>query len=78
MIQRVRASATLNKAFDKGLITIDNEYKIVFSSKIKKFSKDAFYEVELGRFENRQIILPIKFRPKDEFLQYHYDVVFQK
>jgi len=69
-------SATLDKAFDKGLITINNEYKIVFSSKIKKFSKEVFYEVELRRFENRQIILPIKFLPNEEFLKYHNDAVF--
>lgn len=71
-------SATLDKAFDKGLVTINNEYKVVFSSKIKKYSKDTFYDTELGKFENRQIILPIKFLPNDEFLQYHNDVVFQK
>lgn len=71
-------SATLDKAFDKGLITINNEYKIVFSSKIKTFSKDIFYDMELGRFENKQIILPIKFLPNEEFLTYHNDVVFQK
>jgi len=70
--------AVIDEAFDKGLITINNEYKIVFSSKIKKFSKDEFYDVEFGRFENRMINLPIKFLPNDEFLQYHFDVVFQK
>jgi putative restriction endonuclease len=71
-------SGTLDKAFDKGLITINNEYKVVFSSKIKKYSKDAFYDTELERFENKQIILPIKFLPNNEFLEYHNDFVFQK
>lgn len=70
-------SATLDKAFDKGLITIDNTYKVLFSSKLKKHSKEQFYEDELKRFENKQIILPIKFLPNEDFLAYHSEVIFQ-
>jgi putative restriction endonuclease len=71
-------SATFDKAFDKGLITIDNNFKIVFSSKLKKYLKEDFYKNEFERFENRQLNLPIKFLPNDEFLEYHFDVVFKK
>lgn len=69
-------SATLDKAFDKGLITINNDFKIIFSSKLKKFSKEQFFENELQRFENQKIFLPIKFLPNEEFLEYHNEVVF--
>lgn len=71
-------SATFDKAFDKGLITIDNNFKIIFSSKLKKYLKADFYKNEFERFENRQLNLPIKFLPNDEFLKYHFDVVFKK
>lgn len=71
-------SATLDKAFDKGLITINNEFRILFSTKLKKHSKEVFYDEEIKRFENRQIILPIKFLPSEKFLIYHNDVIFQR
>lgn len=71
-------SATFDKAFDKGLITIDNNFKIIFSSKLKKYLKEDFYKNEFERFENRQLNLPIKFLPNDEFLKYHFDVIFKK
>lgn len=71
-------SATLDKAFDKGLITIDNDFKVLFSSRLKKYLKEDFYKKEFERFENSRLSLPIKFLPNEEFLQYHFDVVFQK
>jgi putative restriction endonuclease len=70
-------SATFDKAFDKGLITINNEFKILFSTKIKKYSKEPFYENEIKKFENQQITLPVKFLPNEDFLTYHNDVIFQ-
>jgi putative restriction endonuclease len=70
-------SATLDKAFDKGLITIDRNYKVIFSEKLKKYSKEEFYNSELIKFENKQIILPIKFLPNEEFIAYHNEVIFQ-
>ncbi|MBP9133939.1 MAG: HNH endonuclease [Saprospiraceae bacterium] len=70
-------SATFDKAFDKGLISIDKSYNILFSSKLKKYSKENFYQEELSKFESRQIIPPMKFLPNEEFLIYHNDVVFQ-
>jgi len=60
------------------LVTIDNDFKILFSSKLKKYFKEDFYKNEFERFENLRMNLPIKFFPNDEFLQYHFDVVFQK
>lgn len=71
-------SATLDKAFDKGLITIDNNFTILFSSKLRKYSKEKFYNDELFKFENRRILLPVKFLPNEEFLTYHNDVIFLK
>ncbi len=69
-------SATFDKAFDKGLITIDNEFKVLFSSKLKKYLKENFYKNEFEKFENIRINLPIKFLPDSEFLRYHYETIF--
>jgi putative restriction endonuclease len=61
-------SATFDKAFDKGLITVDSNFKVLFSNKLKKHLKEEFYKNEFERFENSRISLPIKFLPNEEFL----------
>jgi putative restriction endonuclease len=71
-------SATLDRAFDRGLITINKNFEVIFSNKLKSYSKDNFFETEIKRFENVQMNLPIKFLPGDEFIEFHNDVVFQK
>lgn len=69
-------SATFDKAFDKGLITIDGDYKLRFSGALKKYVKNEFYALEFERFENKRMNLPIKFLPKEEFLNFHYNEIF--
>ena len=69
-------SATFDKAFDRGLITVSPGYSIIYSSRIKKYSKELFYNKHLELYENKQLILPIKFLPNIEFLQYHNETVF--
>lgn len=69
-------SATFDRAFDQGLITIDAEYNIVFSQRLKKFYDNDFYEQEFARFENKQILRPVKFLPNIDFLKFHYDNIF--
>lgn len=70
-------SATFDKAFDKGLITIDEKFKIIFSSRLKKYSKEVFFEKNFRGFENEKITLPIKFFPDMDCMKYHNDEVFK-
>lgn len=65
-----------DKAFDKGLITVDRNYKIVVSSKLKEFYTNEFVEDTFKRFEGHSISIPNKFEPSIEFLEYHNDVIF--
>lgn len=71
-------SATLDKAFDKGLLTINHNYEIILSERLNTFSKEDFFEFEIKRFENKRINLPVKFLPSGEFIQYHNDAIFQR
>lgn len=71
-------SATIDKAFDKGLITISKDFKVVFSPHLRRYSKEAFFETEFKRFENARINLPIKFLPNEDFIEFHNNVVFQR
>ena len=67
-----------DKAFDKGFITVTPEYRILVS----KFFDDYFEENAVNdffrKYENQSIILPNRFLPSKEFLDYHYQNIFKK
>lgn len=67
-----------DKAFDKGLITVDKKYRIVFSSKLNDVKMDENTQSWFYSYENREIILPDKFLPGKDFIEYHNDVIFQR
>jgi putative restriction endonuclease len=71
-------SALYDKAFDKGLIGINQNYKIILSSIIKSKLETAVYQKHFTVIENLKLNVPLKYLPKKEFLQYHLDVIFQK
>jgi len=65
-------------AFDKGLITLDRDYRIVMSDGLLRMARKADSEGMrwLMATRGRQIALPRTHRPSQEFLEYHRDVVF--
>lgn len=66
-----------DKAFDKGLITIDKNYHVVISKEIKDVKMDRKTRDWFMSYEKHQIDLPDKFYPGKEFIEYHNDVVFR-
>ncbi len=66
-----------DKAFDLGLITVNEDMTIRVSRK-EPTSKDSFYETSIKSFEGKKITLPEKFRPHSEFLAYHRRYIFEK
>lgn len=66
-----------DKAFDKGLITIDKTYKIIFSKRISEIEMDENTLEWFNSYKNKQIILPEKFIPDKRFIEYHNDFIFQ-
>ena len=70
-------NALHDRAFDKGFITLDNDYRIVVSDKLKKAKNlDQVTRDFIVDTEHKQIMLPAKFKPSKEFIQFHNDVVF--
>lgn len=65
-----------DKAFDQGLITIDPSLTIWVSQAAKEYP-DAFTEKWLLGLQGESIILPARFRPQNEFLEYHNEKVFK-
>lgn len=66
-----------DKAFDKGLITIDLNYRIVLSKKLKETSMDENTKNWLSLYEGKRILLPDRFYPGKQFIEYHNDVIFK-
>lgn len=67
-------NALHDRAFDRGLMTIDGHYRVRISGKVRH---DAETERCLWRFDSVEIELPKSHPPAREFIEYHNDVVFQ-
>lgn len=65
-------------AFANGLITLDKDYRIILSSKLKEAEMDEPSKDWLATYDHKQIILPQKFVPGKQFIEYHNDVIFLK
>lgn len=69
-------NALHDRAFDQGFITLDDQYRLVVSSKLKEKRIDECTKNWIVKFEGQEICLPHRFSPQKEFLEYHRDVVF--
>lgn len=67
-----------DKAFDKGFITVTPDYKILTSKYLDDYSTDNAVNDFFTKYNNKKIILPDKFLPSKEFLDYHYQKIFIK
>ena len=71
-------NALHDKAFDRGLITLDKRYKIIVSRKLKDTEMDSETKSWFMGYSDHQIILPDTFLPGKDFIEYHNDVIFQR
>lgn len=70
-------SSLYDKAFDKGLIGLNLDYKIIVSDKLKQNIAKPYYQQYFSHLENKAIILPRKYYPKKDFIEFHLDSIFQ-
>ena len=65
-------SATYDVAFDRHLISLDQEYRIMVGSSLKDFYTKNIFQEYFQRIEGTQIALPaLSLRPKEEYLAWH-------
>jgi len=74
----ISLNSIYDQAFDKGLLTFDEEYRVVLSPELKmpgssQFQHDVFIEVE-----GRQMTLPSRFVPDPAALAHHRENIFMK
>ena len=71
-------NSLFHKAYDKHLIAITPDYYIIISDKmIEKTEDEAFKDYLLG-LQNKKLILPNRFYPNRDFLDYHYQKYLAK
>lgn len=68
-------SATYDAAFDKFLISFDNDYRMIVSPYIRDFYTNDAAKEYFERYEGKQLKLPYKFCPNKEFLGKHREKV---
>ncbi len=71
-------NALHDKAFDRGFITVTSDYKIKISRQFVEYKKDSAVADLFLKHQNQSIILPDKFLPSKEFLEYHHKNIFKK
>ena len=64
-------SATYDAAFDRHLISFDEDYRLIFSPKLKEFYSNEAFKTQFLAFEGQQISKPKRFCPDQEFLEKH-------
>ena len=70
-------NALHDKAFDRGFITLDKDYRIVISKRLLDMGMDEKTRDWFFSYDHQQIMLPDKFIPGRDFIEYHNDVIFQ-
>ncbi len=69
-------NALLDRAFDRGLITVTPELTVKISPSIKPTARDDSVKALLWTYDNCAIRLPDRFVPDIAFIKYHNDKIF--
>ena len=65
-----------DRAFDQGLFTLDDDYRIVLSRSIREALPRETIASYFTRYEGNAIALPSRAKPDQSFLAYHREYVF--
>jgi len=65
-----------DRAFDRGLMTIDKEFRVILSQEVKVLDAPILHRVGLLDVEDQAITMPDRFRPDQVALAYHREKIF--
>lgn len=69
---------TQDAAFDRGLITFDEDFRLVVGSRLKEYLPSEALERNFLAYEGKPMQMPEKFRPEAKFMRQHREEVFQR
>ena len=64
-------SATYDAAFDRHLISFDEDYRLIFAPSLKEHYTNEAFKEHFQKLHGRKIAMPIKFMPSQELLAQH-------
>lgn len=71
-------NSLFHKAYDKYLIAITPDYDVAISEEFIEKTEDESFKHYLFGLQNKKLILPDRFYPKPDFLDYHYQKYLNK
>lgn len=69
-------NALYDCAFDRGLITFDEDFRMVVSPTLKKDRPPEFQHINFIKVEGSKLVLPHRFQPDAAALQHHRENIF--
>lgn len=72
----IALSALHDRAFDRGLITFDDDLRIVLSSRLRVGTPSDIHRFALLSIEGAKLRMPTRYKPDQESLAYHREKVF--
>jgi len=64
-------SATYDAAFDRHLVSFDENYRFVLSKSLKEHYTDQAFKLHFLAYEGMTLVLPKRFKPEQAFLEKH-------
>jgi putative restriction endonuclease len=64
-------------AFDRGLITLDEHYRLILSAELREATTNPVLAAAFTPYAGKPIALPQKFRPDPAFLTTHRETIFR-
>ena len=64
-------SATYDAAFDRHLISFDEDYRLIFAPLLKELCTNEAFKEQFQRLHGKKITMPIKFLPSQDLLAKH-------
>lgn len=71
-------SSLYDKAFDRGLISFDANYKVIFSRRLLEKSTNEYFSKYFKPIYQKQLVQSKRYEINPVFLEWHRDVLFDK
>lgn len=68
-------SATYDAAFDKHLISFDEDYRMIVGKEIRNYYTNDAAKEYFDKYEGKRIIMPVKFLPSQKLLEKHRNLL---
>jgi putative restriction endonuclease len=70
-------SATYDAAFDRHLISLDEDYRLIFAPSLKDYYTNNAFKEQFEKLHGKRIAMPTKFLPSQELLAKHREHLVQ-